>query len=86
MPPFRSSEHLKVDSSTSSFELTPCSPGIVATDMGEAAAASFGTTTAAMQAISPEKSARSILSLIDVATKKTHGGKFWDYTGTELRD
>lgn len=60
------------------------SPGIVDTDMGKAGAASVGLTTEQLGAITPLASVEGILNVVDVATKATHGGKFWSYTGEEL--
>jgi hypothetical protein len=52
--------------------------------MGKAGAAMLGLTTEDINAISPQDSASGMLSVIDNATKETHGGKFWSYTGDEL--
>lgn len=52
--------------------------------MGKAGAASVGLTTEQLGAITPLASVEGILSVVDVATKATHGGKFWSYTGEEL--
>jgi hypothetical protein len=60
------------------------SPGVVDTDMGRSGAASVGMTTEQLGAITPDESARGILNVIHGSTKKKHGGRFWDYTGTEL--
>ena len=61
-----------------------CSPGMVDTDMGQSGAASVGMTTKEMGFISTTASAEGILAVVDVATKGTHGGRFWDYNGIEL--
>jgi len=60
------------------------SPGLVATDMAKAVAGQIGTTLEALGAITPEASAIGILGVVDAATKKTHGGKFWSYDGSAL--
>ncbi|KAI9639450.1 uncharacterized protein MKK02DRAFT_39748 [Dioszegia hungarica] len=44
----------------------------------------LGATLEQLGAITPAESATGILSLIDKATKETHGGKFWNVDGTEL--
>jgi hypothetical protein len=44
----------------------------------------MGFTLEQLGAITPAESATGILSLIDKATKETHGGKFWNVDGTEL--
>jgi hypothetical protein len=35
-------------------------------------------------AIQPEESAAGILSVVDNATKESHGGRFWDYKGEQM--
>jgi norsolorinic acid ketoreductase len=57
---------------------------MVDTDMGKSGAASLGMTVEQLGAISPSDSVRGILSVVDVATKNKHGGRFWSYTGDEM--
>jgi norsolorinic acid ketoreductase len=57
---------------------------VVDTDMGKAGAAALGLTVQQFGGISSEDSAQGMLNVIDNATKETHGGKFWSYTGDEL--
>lgn len=49
------------------------------------AAGEAGLTIEAFGAITPLASATGLLSVVDKATKESHGGKFWNYTGEELR-
>jgi norsolorinic acid ketoreductase len=57
---------------------------MVDTDMGRTGAAAMGSTVEAMGAISTLESVSGLLGVIDKATKETHGGKFWSYTGQEM--
>jgi norsolorinic acid ketoreductase len=57
---------------------------VVDTDMGKAGVASMGITIQQVGGVSPAQSVSGILSVIDAATKESHGGKFWDYTGNQL--
>jgi hypothetical protein len=49
--------------------------------MGKAGAALSGLTAEQLGAITPSASVTGILSVVDLATKETHGGRFWSYTG-----
>lgn len=57
---------------------------MVDTDMGRAGSASLGTTIEQIGGITALDSVTGLLKVIDVATKATHGGKFWNYTGDQL--
>jgi norsolorinic acid ketoreductase len=59
------------------------SPGMVNTDMGRTGAKAFGLKIKDI-AITPLESVTGILSVIHKATKETHGGKFWSYTGKQM--
>lgn len=61
-----------------------CSPGLVETDMAEAVAAQMGIPLKDLPTISTVTSAADILSVVDAATKESHGGKFWNHDGKEL--
>lgn len=61
------------------------SPGMVSSDMGLEAAKGFGMSIEEIGAITPSESAKSLLAVIDAAKKDSHGGKFWSYTGEELK-
>lgn len=41
-------------------------------------------TIADVEGISLTESVSGILALVDKATKETHGGKFWSYTGEQM--
>lgn len=58
---------------------------MVSTDMGTKGAEGFGRSLEELGAITPEHSAKSLLAVIDVAKKETHGGKFWNYSGDEMK-
>jgi norsolorinic acid ketoreductase len=60
------------------------SPGLVKTDMGQAAADDVGMEIDALGAITPLESVTSLLAIIDKATKESHGGKFWNYDGEQM--
>lgn len=60
------------------------SPGAVETDMGTSGAAAYGISLKDMGGITATQSAQGILSVVDAATKETHGGKFWSYNGDEM--
>lgn len=47
-------------------------------------AKALGISMEQMGAIQPSESAAGILSVIEKATKKSHGGRFFDNTGKEL--
>ncbi|KAI1502913.1 NAD(P)-binding protein [Biscogniauxia marginata] len=51
-------------------------PGWIATDMGNFSAQQWGLEKAPE---SVEDSSKGVVKLVDVATKQTHGGKFWSY-------
>jgi hypothetical protein len=57
---------------------------MVDTDMAKAVTAKMGSTPEAFGAISIERSVLGVLSVLDAATKETHGGKFWSYDGSCL--
>ncbi|KAK8129788.1 Glucose/ribitol dehydrogenase [Apiospora kogelbergensis] len=56
----------------------PIDPGWVQTDLGNHGAAAFGYAQAA---IPVEESVKGVLKVVDAATRETHGGKLWSYTG-----
>ncbi|KAI1144484.1 NAD(P)-binding protein [Hypoxylon sp. FL0543] len=58
-------------------------PGWVDTDMGQAALNGLGLAAknVGVPVITVEESCGGMVRLIDVATKETHGGGFWDYDG-----
>ncbi|OTA91573.1 hypothetical protein M434DRAFT_76025 [Hypoxylon sp. CO27-5] len=58
-------------------------PGWVDTDMGQAAFNGLGLAASNVEipAITIDESCNGMVQLIDVATKETHGGRFWDYDG-----
>ncbi|GAA6048660.1 hypothetical protein JCM3770_002006 [Rhodotorula araucariae] len=58
------------------------SPGFVQTDLGNAGAKMFGMGEAP---VTLEESVASTLRIIDGATREKTGGRFWDYTGEELK-
>ncbi|KAL2837787.1 hypothetical protein BJY01DRAFT_237748 [Aspergillus pseudoustus] len=58
----------------------PIDPGFVQTEMGNRGANSFGLEKAT---ISVEESVRGVVRVIDEATKETHTGKLWTYTGDQ---
>jgi len=62
------------------FVAIPISPGAVDTDMGKAAAPTFGREK---MPVSPEDSVEGMLRVIDHATV-ADGGRFWSYDGAEL--
>jgi norsolorinic acid ketoreductase len=57
---------------------------MVDTDMGRQGVASLGMSIEEVGGITAEASVTGLLAVIDVATKATHGGKFWNYTGERL--
>ena len=60
----------------------PLHPGLVQTDMGNAGAVAAGLEKAPLTL---EQCVTDITKLVDVATRDTHGGKFWNSeTGVEL--
>lgn len=67
------------------FDKLMSSPGMVSSDMGLEAAKGFGMSIEEIGAITPSESAKSLLTVIDAAKKDSHGGKFWNYTGEELK-
>jgi hypothetical protein len=58
---------------------------MVTTDMGNKGLAQFNVTPEEVNAISPAESAKGILTVVDSAKKESHGGKFWNYDGSEMR-
>jgi norsolorinic acid ketoreductase len=52
--------------------------------MGNSGADVFGMSLDEMGAITTQESVSSLLAVIDKATKTSHGGKFWNYTGEQL--
>ncbi|KAI1456583.1 NAD(P)-binding protein [Annulohypoxylon moriforme] len=56
-------------------------PGFVQTDLGNFAAQLAGLEKAFITA---EESAAAVVKLVDGASKESHGGRFWNYTGDEL--
>ncbi|OTA60423.1 NAD(P)-binding protein [Hypoxylon sp. EC38] len=58
-------------------------PGWVDTDMGQAALNGLGLAASNVEipVITIDESCNGTVQLIDVATKETHGGRFWDYDG-----
>lgn len=59
------------------------SPGIVDTDMGILAAKAVGKTPADFGGITAPESVAGVLKVVDAATKKSHGGRFWTNEGEE---
>lgn len=57
---------------------------MVDTDMGRSGAQALGYTAQQMGAITATDSALGMLRIVDAATKESHGGKFWSYTGEEM--
>ncbi|TVY17965.1 Norsolorinic acid ketoreductase [Lachnellula arida] len=64
-------------------ELTafPIDPGWVQTRLGNRGADAFGVKEAP---VTTEDSVNGIIKVIDVATRETHGGKLWEYTGSQV--
>ncbi|KAI6081464.1 NAD(P)-binding protein [Hypoxylon rubiginosum] len=56
-------------------------PGFVQTDLGNFAAQLAGLEQAF---VTVEDSAAGVVKLVDGATKESHGGRFWNYTGDEV--
>ncbi|KAI1413718.1 NAD(P)-binding protein [Hypoxylon sp. FL1857] len=58
-------------------------PGWVDTDMGQAALNGLGLAASNVKVpvITIDESCDGMVQLIDIATKETHGGRFWDYDG-----
>lgn len=61
----------------------PIHPGIVDTDMGILAAKAVGKTPADFGGITAPESVAGVLKVVDAATKKSHGGRFWTNEGEE---
>ncbi|KAI1102856.1 NAD(P)-binding protein [Jackrogersella minutella] len=55
-------------------------PGLVDTDMGQAVMNGLGMA-GSISIITTDESCGGMVGLIDVATKESHGGRFWDYDG-----
>ncbi|KAJ7769958.1 NAD(P)-binding protein [Mycena metata] len=66
----------------------PLAPGVVVTDMLAGVIAADNTGAVAnlndMQGMSPEESAKRVMSIIDGATREKEGGEFWDVDGSKL--
>ncbi|SPQ24832.1 959f1f8e-e6e7-498b-9f1d-ceeb1299ed37 [Thermothielavioides terrestris] len=58
----------------------PIDPGWVQTDIGQRGAAAFGYEKAA---ITVEESVNGLIRVIDAATRETHSGALWKYTGEQ---
>ncbi|AEO67937.1 uncharacterized protein THITE_2089435 [Thermothielavioides terrestris NRRL 8126] len=58
----------------------PIDPGWVQTDIGQRGAAAFGYEKAA---ITVEESVNGLIRVIDAATRETHSGVLWKYTGEQ---
>ncbi|KAI0883617.1 NAD(P)-binding protein [Annulohypoxylon maeteangense] len=58
-------------------------PGWVDTDMGQAVKTNLGLTgkNVKLPIITTDESCDGMVHLIDVATRESHGGRFWDYEG-----
>jgi NAD(P)-dependent dehydrogenase (short-subunit alcohol dehydrogenase family) len=56
----------------------PIEPGWVQTDLGNRGADAFGYPQAA---VTVEDSVNGMVKVLDAATRETHGGKLWSYTG-----
>ncbi|KAI2613455.1 NAD(P)-binding protein [Hypoxylon sp. NC1633] len=56
-------------------------PGFCETDLGVTALKNWGLERSLVQI---EESCLKLVQIIDGATKETHGGRFWNYTGEEL--
>ena len=56
------------------------SPGWVSTDMGNAGAIAFGMKEAP---VTVEDSCTGMISIIEKATKQSHGGRLWSYEGDQ---
>ncbi|TVY26063.1 Norsolorinic acid ketoreductase [Lachnellula hyalina] len=59
----------------------PIDPGWVQTDMGNRGAHAFDINEAN---ITTEDSVNGMIKIIDVATRDTHGGKLWEYNGSQV--
>ena len=57
------------------------SPGWVQTDMGNLGAIYFGMKEADVRV---EDSCNGMVTVIDGATKTSHGGRLWNYTGEQM--
>jgi norsolorinic acid ketoreductase len=57
-------------------------PGFVATDMGHFGAKSFGVTDGPPTTV--DESCEGIIEVVGEATKTTHGGKLFDFTGRTM--
>ncbi|OTB00905.1 hypothetical protein M426DRAFT_65010 [Hypoxylon sp. CI-4A] len=58
----------------------PVDPGWVQTNMGDRGAHAFGQEKAA---ITVDESVNGIIKVVDAASRETHSGKIWVYTGKE---
>ncbi|GAA5820881.1 hypothetical protein JCM11251_001860 [Rhodosporidiobolus azoricus] len=72
---------LKMHQELTNIAIVALSPGMVQTDMGAVGARYFGMQKLPLTA---DDSAAAILKIADTATRDSHGGKFWDYTGEVL--
>ena len=52
--------------------------------MTRTAAAEMGAKLEDFGPMTAEESAAKILGIVDVATKESHGGKYWSYDGSRL--
>ncbi|TVY36965.1 Norsolorinic acid ketoreductase [Lachnellula subtilissima] len=59
----------------------PIDPGWVQTDMGNRGAHAFGVEEASTTL---EDSVNGMIKVINVATRDTHGGKLWEYNGSQV--
>lgn len=59
-------------------------PGLVDTDMGDAAIASVGVTKEQAGPISVDESTDGLLKVFERATRASHGSKFFSYDGTQI--
>ncbi|KAI1458313.1 NAD(P)-binding protein [Annulohypoxylon moriforme] len=59
-------------------------PGWVDTDMGQAVMLNLGLAgkNVKLPIITVDESCDGMVRLIDIATRESHGGRFWDYAGT----
>jgi len=72
-------KRIHVEHSAEGFIAFPIHPGLVGTEMGNAAAPVFGMSEFPT---SPVDSATGILAVVDKATPE-YSGRFWNYDGTE---
>jgi norsolorinic acid ketoreductase len=73
-------KRIHLEHSGEGFIAFPIHPGVVNTEMGQAAAPVFGLERFP---VAPEDSAKGVLAVVDSATA-SESGRFWSYDGAEL--